>query len=140
MIDKSLVIAIFSAIHPYTINVVDSSVIDGISNVAETEEEAAILVEYAWKESNGLLHPFAVSHDAKDHTSCGVFQLPCAWVSQATAEQQALIWISIERKPNGLESLDSSPRRAKKRKLHSLEILAKAKKTNPAISKNDVIK
>jgi hypothetical protein len=129
MIDKALVIAFFAATHPAALKTIDKTLPDVISRVADTEEEMALLAYYAWRESNGLANPGPTSWDAKAGISCGVFQLPCSTVASFTIEQQARLWISIERKPGGLVSLDSDRKRAEKRKRIALANLEKAKAT-----------
>ena len=46
---------------------------------------------YAWRESEASQHPVPHSHDARDGTSCGAFQLPCAFVRVHDVRDQALV-------------------------------------------------
>jgi hypothetical protein len=88
-------------------------------------EDAALLGVYAKHESGGTIVPVPASHDAKDGTSCGVLQMPCAIVRRTTLAQQALLWLRWARQ-GGLAALDSSPSRAAARQQEAHAVVAAA--------------
>jgi hypothetical protein len=49
-------------------------------------------LEYAREESGMREAPVPFSHDAKDHTSCGILQLPCRIVERHDLDGQFAYW------------------------------------------------
>jgi hypothetical protein len=92
---------------------------------ASHAEDAALLGVYVKHESGGTIEPVPASHDARDGTSCGVSQLPCAVVRTNSLERQAELWLRWARQ-GGLAALDSSPSRAAARQQEARQVLAAA--------------
>lgn len=58
------------------------------------EEDAAVLAEIVREESRVQTAPHAYSHDARDGTSCGAFQLACEGLPKTIAGQaRKALWL-----------------------------------------------
>jgi hypothetical protein len=61
---------------------------------ASHEEDAAVLAEIVREESQVQTEPRAYSHDAKDGTSCGAFQLACVGLPKTlTGQARKALWL-----------------------------------------------
>jgi hypothetical protein len=58
-------------------------------------ECVADAIEYARDESGLSENPRPWSHDAKDHTSCGILQLPCRIVEKSDLDAQVTYWARL---------------------------------------------
>ena len=95
---------------------------DAIAEAEPTVEEAATAALYVALESGVNEHPRAFSWDAKAGVSCGILQMPCAFVATHTLVEQVRWWLSAVRS-RGLASVDSSPSRARAREAQAMRLL-----------------
>lgn len=96
-------------------------VVEAIAAQSATDEDAALMVVYAHRES--AFRPGAVGDGGK---SCGVWQEPCSLVSRLTVDQQARCWLRWVH-DGGLAAVDSSPARAARRQLAATALLAQVR-------------
>lgn len=59
------------------------------------EGDAALAAVYAEAESGVWQHPKPLSWDARAGVSCGVWQMPCAFVRSHTLREQAIHWLQM---------------------------------------------
>ena len=74
----------------------DPRVISAIDKACHGDEKCgAEGVVFADLESGFNEWPKPFSHDARDGTSCGVFQLPCSFVRLHDLDEQAAQWVKL---------------------------------------------
>lgn len=125
---KALILAILTIIHPGAEKSADARVVDAIveASLGASLEEVALLTVYAWLESGAQVSPRPYSWDARAGVSCGPWQEPCVVVRRLTVPGQARYWLA-ELRRSGLASVDSSPKRAERRRARAMAALAEAR-------------
>ena len=98
---------------------------EGPALTTSHDEDAVLLVVYAWHESGFSERPRAVSWDAKAGRSLGVWQMQRQAVLGHSLEEQAATWLRWAHE-GGLAGLDSSPSRAARRELEARALLVRA--------------
>jgi hypothetical protein len=93
----ALVLALFAAIHPGADRAAEPAVVDAIASATRDPAELALLVEFAWRESEAKEDPAPRSHDARDLTSCGYLQEPCGFVRTHSLVAQSRYWLRLYR-------------------------------------------
>jgi hypothetical protein len=107
----------------------DSRAIASSIDKATTDERLrALVVVYSYRESRWQTDPIPVSHDSHDLISCGILQMPCAYVaSHPDLTRQIRTWLHmVERNPKGLAGVDSLLSRALIRLQAAEALLTKA--------------
>lgn len=124
---RAIVLALWASVHPAYAHSSDAPVIaSAIAAEARNEFEAALVSFYVLKESAVMLHPNAVAPDALSGQSCGMLQMPCAYVASHTPREQVRWWLTQVR-AGYLVSLDSSAPRAWRRFSQAMALLATAR-------------
>lgn len=132
----ALVFSVWAQLHAPVQSKDAGRIADAIATAVEKERapasgeshavDAALLAEYADRESNLSEHPTAWSWDAKAGLSAGVWQLRSYLVTGRSLDGQAATWLGSLRAAGLARGIDSSPTRAAHRLAEARGALAAA--------------
>ncbi len=101
----AIVIALIAAISPGA--VIDPIVVDAVARSTTDPQEIALMVVYAWRESEASQHPTPHSWDSKAGRACGPWQIPCDFARFHSVADQALFALATLRR--GAEICPDAP-------------------------------
>lgn len=101
---RTLVLFVWATLHPHALPkdacviadaIVEAIVFRSVNQpvFGSIELDAVTMALWTDGESNVQLEPRPQSHDARDGTSCGPWQEPCAFVRTHTLHDQARYWL-----------------------------------------------
>lgn len=101
---RALVFTVWQIVHPSPLSADAPAIADAIVEAvtfrargapvfSSHAEDLVVMALWAEGESGIALNPIPRSHDAKDETSCGVWQEPCSFVRSHTLRDQARYWV-----------------------------------------------